>query len=280
MSISLNAYALCDLDTAKRNIRPEPSAEHDDLLRALINVATDMIERECGDRRFAATTHTAWLDGSGDSVLVLPHYPVSAVARVCTGPTEALYARCDASDASGAGIAFDGDNVVLTVEGGAAAGTTNLGVATYTTLSAMATAIAAASGSWTASVLAGLENVPSSHLRPDGRWNCHEVLAALNAPGDPLSDFQVDYDAGLLIVHGTFPRGARNIHVEYTAGYSTIPEALQQACADLAARMYHRSARDTSVASESLGDYRWQAGGELIDNDLRMRLAPFTEFAP
>jgi hypothetical protein len=45
--------------------------------------------------------------------------------------------------------------------------------------------------------------------------------------------------------------------VDYTAGYTTVPYALEEACILLVAYRYHQKDQDQAMKSESLGDYSY-----------------------
>ena len=54
-------------------------------------------------------------------------------------------------------------------------------------------------------------------------------------------DYFLDGDAGIVILlDATFARGARNVQVVYTAGYSAVPTGIVQACRMLVASWFHR----------------------------------------
>lgn len=52
-----------------------------------------------------------------------------------------------------------------------------------------------------------------------------------------------------------FPGGSQRVKVTYTGGYATAPKALAQAAMVYAAQLCRDAARDSSIKSESLGDY-------------------------
>src|SRR5205085_4790855 len=49
-----------------------------------------------------------------------------------------------------------------------------------------------------------------------------------------------------------WPVGLNNCRVQYTAGYSTIPEAVQEACAEWVAIAYYGTIRDPGLASQDV----------------------------
>lgn len=52
-----------------------------------------------------------------------------------------------------------------------------------------------------------------------------------------------------------FPAGFNNLQANYTAGFATVPEDVQEACAHLCAYMYGLGSLTPGVKSEKLGDY-------------------------
>ena len=58
-----------------------------------------------------------------------------------------------------------------------------------------------------------------------------------------------------------FPKGFNNLRANYTAGYATVPEDVQEACAQLIAWMYGMASLLPGVKSEKLGDYAMSFGG-------------------
>jgi hypothetical protein len=56
---------------------------------------------------------------------------------------------------------------------------------------------------------------------------------------------------------GVMPDAVKSVLIEYTAGYATVPDDIEQACIEIAAMMYRDRRRDSGLASESLGDYSY-----------------------
>src|SRR5205823_1589055 len=48
-----------------------------------------------------------------------------------------------------------------------------------------------------------------------------------------------------------WPSGVNNIRVQYTAGFTTIPEAVQEGCAEWINFIYYTTSRDPAIASTS-----------------------------
>lgn len=65
-----------------------------------------------------------------------------------------------------------------------------------------------------------------------------------------------------------FARGVRNYRFTYTAGYSTIPNDIEEACLQLASYIYNDK-KNKGMKSESLGEYSYTKEslvGNVIDN--------------
>src|SRR5262249_30874118 len=75
-----------------------------------------------------------------------------------------------------------------------------------------------------------------------------------------------------------WPTGINNFRIQYTAGYATIPEDVQEACAELVATWFVQRGRDLTLVHEALsGSYAYQAAvsrGELPDR-IKAMLRPY-----
>ena len=47
-----------------------------------------------------------------------------------------------------------------------------------------------------------------------------------------------------------WPVGINNLRIQYTAGYATVPEAVQEACAELVAALYFQCSRDPWLTNQ------------------------------
>ena len=76
-----------------------------------------------------------------------------------------------------------------------------------------------------------------------------------------------------------WPVGVNNFRVQYTAGYSVIPEAVQEACARWVAVCWNLTLRDPSLASQEISGAIRQAWPTLLDHQpppaIRALLAPY-----
>lgn len=101
----------------------------------------------------------------------------------------------------------------------------------------------------------------------------------------PGSDFDVEGGTGEIrfksaasAAYRRFPKGFRNVKAAYTAGFATVPEPVQEACAQYAAWLYSSASRAGGVAAEKLGDYssRFERGDrEMLPRSVRELLGPY-----
>lgn len=70
------------------------------------------------------------------------------------------------------------------------------------------------------------------------------------------TDYAIYVDAGMIrLKNGKFSEGVLNVHVLYTAGYSTIPKDLEQACTELVAMKYYsRGTEKFGVTARNFGE--------------------------
>jgi hypothetical protein len=54
-----------------------------------------------------------------------------------------------------------------------------------------------------------------------------------------------------------FPSGLQSTLIEYSAGYTAVPDDIHQACMVIAGTAYLSRKSDSSLQSESLGDYSY-----------------------
>ncbi len=250
-------------------------ADDDALISALIDRSTAAIETFC-QRTFASANYTTWLDGKGGQYLWLPNYPITAVTRASVGTRDAMTIKNATTDATYAKVQTTTSTLSYAIVGGTSAATGTLAYGTYTTITLLVAAVNALGSQWIASVQGTYGTAASADLKPIGPVNCLNETITLPIPELPASDLQYDSTNGQLYRPGGFTAGYKNIYVEYTAGYSTYPDDLIQACIDLTAQLYRNIRRDDRLQSESLGDYSYATRAQVdIDNKMAARLFPF-----
>jgi len=234
-------------------------------------VASSAVERYC-DRTFEATDYRKWMDGSGTDSLWLEHYPIIKIMQVSCDWEYVGYLSNSSSDSNGisASMAEDG-KLWLTVAGGTNAGSSSLTLSSYSTLAALATAVAALSKGWTLTV--SEESDPQA-MRPFSTSAVYTGSIYISGPG-AWADCVPDGDSGRL-VSSCWRRGTKNVYVHYRAGYEAVPEDVQAAACGIARDYLMTHDADGSVTSERLGDYQYQraAATGIADTYSRL-LAPY-----
>ena len=166
-------------------------------------------------------------------------------------------------DATRAAVAVGALGMTLTITGGTSAGTDTILWAANVDLTAVVAAINAAipaGKGWSGALSSAAYGVyVSTELIPHGALACLNSDAYLDMPDpDGLSDYLVDWDAGMLERPGsTWGTGSRNIFVDYTAGYATIPDDIEIAANEIVQGMFNRRKHDGVMKSEKLGDYSY-----------------------
>ena len=134
--------------------------------------------------------------------------------------------------------------------------TSTLAFANQVTLSALASAVNALGSSWSASVLNSTDNLrASADLRAiQGAFAAKDLNADLRMHTTELANFTTDHERGCLHADdGAAWFGGHNYwRVLYRAGYSTIPDDVQEACAEWTAQLFWQTKRDPGLASESI----------------------------
>jgi len=223
-------------------------------IEKLVDRATDIIERWC-NRKLRSRTYTRevyW--GNGTTRLLLDQYPVSTVSRVSLGRTNAFSVK-NTTATNNATIEITSSAFKYSADGAAA---TSLTLSSYATINLLIDAINAVAG-WSATLLnSSLGTRKSTDLLIRPAMSCiSPAMAYCEIPNDELTDYHLiapseDRNYGQLYYSGGFTQGTEYF-VDYTAGYSTVPAALEELCLALIKLKYDRNKKDMTVQSETIG---------------------------
>ena len=132
------------------------------------------------------------------------------------------------------------------------------------TLTAVATAVTALGNGWTGSVTSDYGKWPSADLRAQGALTAWGRVAELKMHTEELAGYQIQENGGWLLraipytdpelMHPEdliWPVGTNNFRIQYTAGYVTVPEDIQEACANWVSALYFLGMRDPGLSSRS-----------------------------
>ena len=280
--MAISSTAITDLPSLKRYLRITNTSD-DRLLVELLDAATSRIQ-EFTQRTFVSDDFIEFQDGSGSSSLYLDNYPVTAVRRLGWNRKNALLVTTtDATDLRATVEVSDTAIVVKRWKSvGVEAETTTL-FADYLTTALMATQLTTIAG-WTATAdetvmcdelmrQGGTDATSGAQLyyidSTDADYRVDEKTGRIDLTSSPTDTAWYPYDPNAM----SFPRGSRNIYVDYTAGYTqaTVPSALQEIAWELVSAAYHGGQHDPSIASESLDGYSYSTRNAMELRDDQMR---------
>jgi hypothetical protein len=244
----------------------------DAVLEALIERATGFLERYC-NRKLKTRSYTREVYyGNGGRHLFLDQYPATTISRVSIGRTNGFSIK-NTTATNHATIEITSTALKYSADGAAATGLT---LASYATINLLITALNAVPG-WTATLLnssLGTRKATDLLIRP-AMYCKSPTVAYCEIPDDELTDYLLlspseDRNYGVLYNPSGWTRG-EEYFVDYTAGYTTVPYALEEACILLVKYRYDQRDTSTGLSGETLGDYSW-TGRDLqnaVPDDLR-----------
>jgi hypothetical protein len=272
-------------------------------LASLITAASDAIRRVC-NRDFSQTAYTEYYSGGIyiREPLRLRQFPVLEITRVATNPRPAI--RVQNVD--------NGTNQRATVEttptslrvfrmASATPITNDLPFASYPTIASMAAAINALGGGWAAQTIGEFANWPSADLKvlqgaATALFGGRELELYTEdlqpflcwPPGDSWGDgsqtpcgWRLDDETGELF--GRFPRGQLNLRIDYTAGFASIPQAVQEACVQLALDLFNAGLVNNTLKKATLGagsfELKDQTKTATLSAKVGVLLAPYVDYS-
>ena len=269
--MAVDQYALTTLVKLKLYLGITVSTD-DTILEQMIDFSSAWIENYTR-RRFVARRYYEIRDTGRQPRVALDNYPVTTCRFVGTGWSPVMTVEKNSS-LSFASVSINETAVVLyKVDSVGVDTTTNVLFASHQVTDELATHINTISG-FAATVTT---NVPSQYLRKIAGRDLSTAVAQLEAPTQSLTDYQIDLAKGTL--YGLTLAGERSMLVDYTAGYDSVPAAVDMACRILCSRFYRERLRDPSFSSESLGGYSYSVKGRAdIDGEVASLLNPWRVF--
>jgi hypothetical protein len=250
-------------------------------LALLITAVSDAIEKYCR-RRFVSTAFDELYNGSGNRRLLLRQYPLQSVQSVRYRPVTVIKITNNITANVQARVSVTSVGLKLfRSNAGVSSTDTSVTFAGNPTLSALVAAVNALGNGWSAQVQGDATNYggwPSADLyvsnsygdplegggirESQGATSAVGVQAELKMHTFELAGYQWDARGWLLraipytdpeLLHPedlVWPIGINNFRIQYTAGYSTIPEAVQEACALWVSQLYYLSLRDIQLVNQ------------------------------
>ncbi len=234
-------------------------------IEQMINRATDFIERYCGRLILSRdyTNEIYW--GSGNSILLLDQYPVTRVSRVGVGRTTSFTILNTSTDNNYATVEVTSSAIRLVVDGGTNDDDSSITLTDHTSIDSLITAIEALGKGWSCTTQAtDTSSRDADMLLPRPAMFVDDTTyAEIETVDEYLTDYRLlkpteARNEGMLKRSSTW--GATTEYfIDYTAGFTTIPDALEQACIELVTYKYNTKGKDKGLKSESMdGVYKYE----------------------
>jgi hypothetical protein len=265
------AKDLCTIARAYQNLNGVTGV--DTLIQTLVTAASDAIAKYCR-RDFYSRSYDELYNGNGGRTLLMRQYPIQSVKSVRYRPVTVLKVINNNTLLNQqARVQVTSTGVTLTAVASGVLTTTNLTFAGNPTLANMATVITAQGSGWSAQVVgdfggdyglwpsADLYVTPSfgDGITSQGNLTARGMNAELKMHTYELAGYQFDPRGWLLraipytdpeLMHPenlVWPPGINNFRIQYTAGYTTIPESVQMACAEWVEYLYYETQRNPNI---------------------------------
>ncbi len=225
--------------TAALSIVSDQAATEDPTapVQVILDGVDSFVKGYC-DRDFESTSYKEYQNGKDRQNLFLKQYPIISISRLSIGRINGLKVN-NSANSTYATVSVTSTGVILNKDGT----TTELLFSAYATLTLMAAAISNETN-WTASVLnTTYASYASTELiKVMGQQCLNTSYAYLDIPEEPEDEFEVYDEEGYIFKWGGFPRGHRNLRIDYTAGYSSddMPDKLKMACLILVKFLYQK----------------------------------------
>jgi hypothetical protein len=254
------------------------SSDENTTLDTLLAAVTKAIENYCW-RTFAITSYDELYPGNCKRELVLRNYPIASVERVASGPTPVLRVTNTSASNQRATVKVTATGLELIRVASGTATTSTILFSDQATPSALATAVTALGNGWSGSVINSADNLrASADLRAlQGAFNAKDVTADLKLHASELSSFLIESANGVLTREdgACWHGGLHYWRVIYRAGYSAVPEDVQEACAGWVAQLFMQTKRDPGLASESIPSAVSRVVIRDMSPSVKLLLAPY-----
>lgn len=231
------------------------SSDENTTLDALLAAVSRAVENYCW-RTFAVTSYDELYPGNGLHELVLRNYPTVSIERVAFAPMPVMQVTNTSANNQRATVKVTATGVELIRVASGTPSTSTILFSDQATLSALASAVTALGNGWSASVPNAADNLrASADLRAlQGAFGAMNVNANLKLHTGELSSFLVDAERGCLTrADGAcWDGGVQHWRIVYRAGFSAVPDEVQEACAEWVAQLFWQTKRDPGLASESI----------------------------
>lgn len=259
------------------------------LLERLIDRASDFIERWCERKLKSRVYDRQVYEAVRGNKLILEQYPVTRLGRLSIGRVNCI-SITNTMATNFAAVEVTSTLVRLTADGTVTTKT----ISDSATINDLITAINTAPD-WTATLLVSDYGARKAYYTSlDGTAKVPEILpmtahdcispnlAYIEIPQEDLAGHYLltnygdeDRNPGIIYSPSGWAYGHQSIFVDMTAGYTTIPFALEMLCLEMVKDKYDQSKKDLSVKSETLGDYSYTLADWKVISDSVKEAAGF-----
>lgn len=254
------------------------SSDENNTLDALLAAVTKAIENYCW-RTFAVTSYDEVYPGNGKRELVLRHYPLASIERVAYGPAPVLRAINTTASVQRATVKVTATGLDLIRVASGVSTTNTILFADQVTLSALAAAITALGNGWSGTVAESSFNLrASADLRAlQGACNAKDVNAELKLHLNETSSYLTDENCGCLTreAGAGWDGGVHHWRIVYRAGFSAVPDDVQEACAEWVAQLFWLTKRDPGLASEAIPSTLARMALREMPISIKLLLGPY-----
>lgn len=270
---------LITLARAKYNVHRSTTAAEDITLAELIKACSSAVEKYCR-RQFDSQEFDELYPGYAGDTLTLRHFPVVKVTRVASDPVTVLSVQNTATSTNQRATARVTASGLELIRAASGAVTTDTSItwAGNATLTAVAAAVTALGNGWQGRVKGVYGPWPSADLRDfQGHLNALGQEAPLKLHVHELTEYDVDEQRGWLLRFGGWHGGRNAWRVIYTAGWTTVPEDVQEATAQWVALLFWQTKRDPGSIMRRTADLTEQQGRleAHIPANVRLLLRPY-----
>jgi hypothetical protein len=266
--MAVGTHALVSLADLKTYLGISGSTD-DTILEKCIDRATAIIESYC-DRKLKARTFHEFLMPEGDRTVKTEEFPIVSIDTIAFGSQTSFTIESDtASTDVVATVGFDGSSLRLyKVASNGTETTVTLDASDHATTSSLVNHINSSVSGWSATLT---KNAYTRSLYRFGGRGVIDAPAQLEFPRDNVSEYRVDFETGRIHITADrfpgirsddtqanrFPDGFFPVFIQYAAGFSTIPDDLQQVGLEVAGDLFRERLQDRTLSAESLGDYSY-----------------------
>ena len=263
--MAVGTYALTSLANLKAWIGITAST-YDAVLESSIDRATAIVETYL-DRKIKSRTLREWVDPNEQRTIAVQQSPLISIKTIAFGASDTMSITLDNADDVLATVENDGSSLKFErINASGSSSSASLAFSSYPTTSQLVTQINSSVTGFSATLT---KNAYSYTMHRFGGRGLVEATMNVTYARDNISEYRVEFETGRIHLMSDrfpnyrddyrftnrFPASFQSLFVEYTAGFATVPDDIEQVTIEIAADLYRVRLEDESKASENLGDY-------------------------